>query len=106
VAVVAADPLVDELPARLSSGDRAALYIRRLVFEGRLRSGDRNFFKWVPGSIELEKTGLVAIARAIRVGDADGAVAGYEDMLRRQSDLVVTLLDGRGFFDGVTVTLS
>ncbi len=228
--VLTADPLVDELPVRLTSGDRAALFIRRLVFEGRLRPGDRvpqaevaaalgmsripvrealivleregwvtlephrgafvngfdergvrdhyalfallygtaaryalgrephlssrlaplvkelrtaedptdvarltlafhdaiiaaaqmprlwvllgalpglipgNFFKWVPGSIEVEKKGLLAIARAVKADDPDAAAAGYEDMLSRQGDLVVTLFKDRGFFDDPAVT--
>jgi DNA-binding GntR family transcriptional regulator len=58
-----------------------------------------NFFQLVPGSIESEKKGLAEIGRAMKKGDGDRAVRGYEDMLRHQGDLVVKLFEGRGFFD-------
>lgn len=34
-------PAPDEALVRRSSGERAALYVRRLIFDGRLRQGDR-----------------------------------------------------------------
>jgi len=58
-----------------------------------------NFFQLVPGSIESEKKGLAEIGRAMKKGDGDRAVRGYEDMLRHQGDLVIKLFEARGFFD-------
>jgi DNA-binding GntR family transcriptional regulator len=41
-APAASDPLPSpDLPARQSSGEHAAVYIRRLIFDGRLRPGER-----------------------------------------------------------------
>ena len=58
-----------------------------------------NFFAEVPGSMPVERQGLTAVIKAIRKGDAAGAAAGYEKMLRRHGDLVVEMLRARSFFE-------
>jgi DNA-binding GntR family transcriptional regulator len=57
-----------------------------------------NFFAEVPGAILIERDGLTAIARAVRRKDEAAATKGYEKMMRQHGDLVVQLLEGRGFF--------
>jgi DNA-binding GntR family transcriptional regulator len=57
-----------------------------------------NFFALVPGSVPVEKQGLAAIARAVADGDADTAADEYDRMMTRHGDLVVALLEERGFF--------
>ena len=58
-----------------------------------------NFFALVPGAIEIERTGLAAVARAVAAGDADRAGAAYERMMHRQGELVVGLFSDRGLFE-------
>jgi DNA-binding GntR family transcriptional regulator len=62
-----------------------------------------NFFALVPGSIEVEKRGLPAIARAVRKVDRDAAAREYERMLGRHGELVVELFRERGFFPSTVV---
>lgn len=57
-----------------------------------------NFFAEVPGSMEVQRKGVAAVARAIKAGDADRAAAGFTTLLRRQGNAVVALLDARGVF--------
>jgi DNA-binding GntR family transcriptional regulator len=58
-----------------------------------------NFFALVPGSADVERTGLRAIARAVAAADGDRAGDEYERMMQRQGELVVELFEGRGLFD-------
>lgn len=60
-----------------------------------------NFFEKIPGAIEVERRGSTAIVRALRKGDIDRAVDRYQDMLKRQGDLVVEVFDARGLFGEV-----
>jgi len=60
-----------------------------------------NFFEKIPGAIEVERRGSTAIVRALRKGDVDTAVDRYQDMLKRQGDLVVEVFDARGLFGEV-----
>ena len=57
-----------------------------------------NFFAVVPGSIDVEREGLSAIARAVKRGDGDAAAEEYGRMLDRHGDLVVDVFRSRGFF--------
>jgi DNA-binding GntR family transcriptional regulator len=57
-----------------------------------------NFFAVVPGSIEVERVGLGAIARAVKRGNGDAAAKEYERMLHRHGDLVIDVFRSRGFF--------
>jgi DNA-binding GntR family transcriptional regulator len=57
-----------------------------------------NFFGQVPGSAAVEKRSASVIRRAIAAGDADRAAEEYRNVLRRHADMVVNLLDKRGFF--------
>jgi DNA-binding GntR family transcriptional regulator len=57
-----------------------------------------NFFELVPGAIDIERKGLAAIANAVGEQDADKAGDGYEQMMRRQGELVVKLFADRGLF--------
>ena len=58
-----------------------------------------NFFELVPGSGKIEKQGTAAILRAVKRQDADGAAQAYTAMMRKQGDLVVSLLRNKGIFD-------
>lgn len=58
-----------------------------------------NFFAQVPGSIETEKRGVTAIAEAMREGDAIRAAHEYQEMMARQGDHVVQLLEARGLLE-------
>lgn len=57
-----------------------------------------NFFAVVPGTIEVEKQGLQAIAGAIKRRRPSAAAQEYEHMMARHADLVVKLLFERGLF--------
>lgn len=58
-----------------------------------------NFFAQVPGSAAVEQKAATAIRRAIARGDGNKAADEYAKMLRKHGDMVVELLDARGFFD-------
>lgn len=58
-----------------------------------------NFFELVPGSGKVEKQGTAAIVRAVKRQDAEGAAQAYAAMMRKQGDLVVSLLRAKGIFD-------
>lgn len=58
-----------------------------------------NFFEQVPHSIEVERRGLTAIAKAVRKGDGPAAAEGYATMMRNQADNVVVVLAANGLFD-------
>jgi DNA-binding GntR family transcriptional regulator len=55
-----------------------------------------NFFERVPGAIAVEHRGSAAVARAVRRGDGDAAVAAYARTMGQQGDLVVKVLRDRG----------
>jgi DNA-binding GntR family transcriptional regulator len=57
------------------------------------------FFALVPSAIELEKRGLVAIARAMKNGDAERAAQQYARMMNRVGDQVVQVFEDHGLFD-------
>lgn len=57
-----------------------------------------NFFAEVPGTMELQRKGVAAVARAIKAGDADRAAHEFQVLLGRHGDAVVRLLEGRGVF--------
>lgn len=57
-----------------------------------------NFFALVPGSIPIEREGLVALLDAFTARDVERARAEYVDMMRRQADQVVALFEERGLF--------
>ncbi len=56
------------------------------------------FFSLVPSAIEPEKRGLIAIARAIKNGDAERAAQQYARMMNRIGDQVVQEFEDRGLF--------
>src|SRR5487761_558659 len=58
-----------------------------------------NFFELVPGSGKVEKQGTAAILRAVKRQDAAGAAEAYATMMRKQGDLVVSLLRAKGIFE-------
>lgn len=58
-----------------------------------------NFFELVPGSVEGEKRGSVAIVRAVAKGDGPRAAEGYAKLMRAQGDRVVRVLAARGLLD-------
>jgi DNA-binding GntR family transcriptional regulator len=58
-----------------------------------------NFFEQVPDSASIVKRGTATIRKAIADRDGARAAHAYQAMLRRHAELVVDLLDGRGFFE-------
>ncbi len=58
-----------------------------------------NFFAAVPDAVGVEKRGLGAIAKAMRVGDGDQASDDYIRMMRQVGDKVVALFEARGLFE-------
>src|SRR5437588_11473 len=98
-----------------STMEDAAVYIRRLIFDGELKAGIRvpqdqlaaamgrsrvpgNFFLEVPDAAAVEKKGVAAIRRSIAARKADDAAAAYRTMLARHANQVVQLLEDRDFF--------
>jgi DNA-binding GntR family transcriptional regulator len=57
------------------------------------------FFALVPSAVELEKRGLIAIARAMKNGDAEKAAEQYGRMMNRVGDQVVQVFKDHGLFD-------
>ncbi len=57
-----------------------------------------NFFMEIPGSDEIQRRGVRAIAKAIKAGDAEKVGQEFTVMLARQGDAVVEVLDERGLF--------
>jgi hypothetical protein len=57
-----------------------------------------NFFEEVPGSIEIERTGLAAVVKALKAGDSGRAALELRKMLQRVCKSVVTLFHDRGLF--------
>ncbi|WP_211247626.1 GntR family transcriptional regulator [Cryptosporangium arvum] len=55
-----------------------------------------NFFAQVPGVIRIHKRGMRAIVKALKAGDGTGAEAAFVDLLRAETDSVVSLLEQRG----------
>ncbi|GAA0248030.1 GntR family transcriptional regulator [Cryptosporangium japonicum] len=55
-----------------------------------------NFFAQVPGVIRIHKRGVRAIVKALKAGDGTGAEAAFVDLLRAETDSVVSLLEQRG----------
>jgi DNA-binding GntR family transcriptional regulator len=58
-----------------------------------------NFFAEVPGAISVQRNGLAEITRAVRRNDGKAATRGYEAMMHCHGELVVQLLEAKGFFD-------
>jgi DNA-binding GntR family transcriptional regulator len=57
------------------------------------------FFALVRSPTEFEKRGFIAIARAIKNGDAQRATQEYGRMMNRLGDQVVEVFEERGLFD-------
>ena len=57
-----------------------------------------NFFELVPGTIEVQKFGTAAVVRAIRKGAGEKAADECLQLLRRQGECVIELLESRGMF--------
>lgn len=55
-----------------------------------------NFFAQVPGIVRVHKRGLRAVVKALKAGDGPGAEAAFVDLLRAETDSVVSLLEQRG----------
>lgn len=58
-----------------------------------------NLFEVVPGTLEITRTGTLAMIEAIRAGDAAKAEAEQMDMQRRSAELVVEAFRERGMLD-------
>jgi DNA-binding GntR family transcriptional regulator len=82
-----------------SGSPRVAIMLRQMA---AILPG--NFFELVPGAGKIEKQGTVAIVRAVRREDGDGAADGYTAMLRKQADLVVEIFRGGGMFEDSSST--
>jgi DNA-binding GntR family transcriptional regulator len=57
-----------------------------------------NFFELVPNAVAVEKRGLAAIVRAMKLGDGERASAEYVKMMRQVGNKVAQLFDERGLF--------
>jgi DNA-binding GntR family transcriptional regulator len=57
-----------------------------------------NFFELVPNSVDVEKRGLAAIVRAMKLGDGEKASAEYVKMMRQIGNKVAQLFKERGLF--------
>jgi DNA-binding GntR family transcriptional regulator len=58
-----------------------------------------NFFELVPGASAAEKHGIAAVARAVRAADGGDARHQYIEMMRRQGDHVIKVLQARGLLE-------
>jgi len=58
-----------------------------------------NYFEVVPGSMEVHRAGTTAMVEALSAGDSDAAAAACLATMRSQGEQLVTLLQGRGFFE-------
>lgn len=61
-----------------------------------------NFFAEVPGSVDIQRKGVAAVAKAIKARDGERAARDFAVLLRRQGDAVVDLLSSRGLFEPST----
>ena len=57
-----------------------------------------NFFELVPNAVAVEKRGLAAIVRAMKLGDGERASAEYVKMMRQVGNKVAQLFNERGLF--------
>ncbi len=57
-----------------------------------------NFFEVTPGALEISRDGILAIIKAIREGDGDGAVAEVSQLQQRSSECVILAFRQRGMF--------
>jgi DNA-binding GntR family transcriptional regulator len=57
-----------------------------------------DYFRLVPGAVDVERRALPAIMRAIRKGDGEKAAAEYQRMMRGLADEVVGVLRQNGMF--------
>jgi DNA-binding GntR family transcriptional regulator len=57
-----------------------------------------NFFELVPNAVAVEKRGLAAIVRAMKLGDGERASAEYVKMMRQVGNKVAQLFKERGLF--------
>ena len=61
-----------------------------------------NFFRTVPGAIEVQRDGIAKVAAAIGARDPDAARKEFRALLQVQGEQVVDLLAGRGIFAAPT----
>lgn len=57
-----------------------------------------NFFEEVPGTIEIERTGMSAVVKALKAGDSAKAAAELRKMLQRVCRSVIVLFRERDLF--------
>jgi DNA-binding GntR family transcriptional regulator len=58
-----------------------------------------NFFECVPNAVEIEKRGLAAIVRAMKINDGTKSSAEYVKMMRQIGNKVAQLFRERSLFD-------
>jgi DNA-binding GntR family transcriptional regulator len=63
-----------------------------------------NFFDSVPGTVEVQRRGLAAIARAMKQGDSEKVAIEYVKVMRQVGNKVAQLFDERSLFEPSAVT--
>jgi DNA-binding GntR family transcriptional regulator len=63
-----------------------------------------NFFDSVPDAVEVQKRGLAAIVRAMKLGDGEKASAEYVKLMRQVGNKVAQLFDERSLFEPTAAT--
>jgi DNA-binding GntR family transcriptional regulator len=80
----------------MTAGARSARINAVLRSMSSIVPGD--FFEQIPGAIEVERTAIAEIVRALRRGDAERGAQEYEQMMGRLAESVATVLRDRGLF--------
>jgi DNA-binding GntR family transcriptional regulator len=57
-----------------------------------------NFFREIPGALDVQRKGIAAVARALKARDGERASREFRALLRRQGEAVVQLLARRDIF--------
>jgi DNA-binding GntR family transcriptional regulator len=57
-----------------------------------------DFFEQIPGAIEVERSAIAEIVRAVRRGDAERGAREYEQMMAMLAESVASVLRDRGLF--------
>ncbi|TQS42172.1 GntR family transcriptional regulator [Cryptosporangium phraense] len=77
----------------LMAGSRRITAVARVITTNIVPG---NFFAEVPGVIRIRKRGVRAVLKALKAADGPAAEAALLELLRTETDSVVTLLETRG----------
>jgi DNA-binding GntR family transcriptional regulator len=93
----ALSPLLMRFHTTMTAGAQSTRINAVLRSMSSIVPGD--FFEQIPGAIEIERSAIAEIVRAVQRGDAERGARKYEEMMGKLAESVASVLRDRGLFE-------